>query len=245
MLTVIAPRPRRSRRRSALPCSFTMGCPSGVRRISISRHPTPRTPRPSTFDTASFAAHRPARCSTLRRQYARSQSVYTRRRKRSPNLSRTCLMRAVSMMSTPTSATALTVSASTSFDGDRLREVARLIDVGAAAIGDVVGEELQRHYRHDRRDELVTLGQRDDLVGLRAKLLVVGVRERHDDAGPRAHLLDVRKHLAPDRVARRDREHGQVLVDERVSAVLHLTGCGPLGVRVRELLQLERALEGG
>src|SRR5687767_12881955 len=31
-----------------------------------------------------------------------------------------------------------------SFDGDRLREVAGLVDVAAAQAGDVVGEELQR-----------------------------------------------------------------------------------------------------
>ena len=58
-------RPSAARRSSARPCSATMGWPSGVRRISISRQPTPRIPRPSTFETASFAAHLPARCRTF------------------------------------------------------------------------------------------------------------------------------------------------------------------------------------
>jgi hypothetical protein len=44
----------------ARPWRRTRGWPVGSRSISMSRQPMPRTPRPSTFDTASLAAQRPA-----------------------------------------------------------------------------------------------------------------------------------------------------------------------------------------
>ena len=40
------------------------------------------------------------------------------------------------------------------FDRHALGEIARLIDVAAAADGDVVREQLQRHDHHDRRQQL-------------------------------------------------------------------------------------------
>ena len=38
-------------------------------------------------------------------------------------------------------------------DGDGFRQVARLIHVAAAAHGDVIGQQLQRHDFQDRRHE--------------------------------------------------------------------------------------------
>ena len=95
--------PIAARRSSARPWSVTVGCPARVRRISISLQPTPRTPRPSTFETASFAAQRPDRCKMFVRQYICSHSVYTRSRNRRGCFSSTLRIRAVSMMSIPTS----------------------------------------------------------------------------------------------------------------------------------------------
>src|ERR1700754_4209311 len=40
------------------------------------------------------------------------------------------------------------------FDGDRLRQIARLIDVAAAPHADVIGQQLQRQNRKNRRDQI-------------------------------------------------------------------------------------------
>lgn len=40
-------------------------------------------------------------------------------------------------------------------DGDRLRQIPRLVDVFAVDVRDVVGEELQRDHVDDRRQQLV------------------------------------------------------------------------------------------
>ncbi len=107
----------------------------------------------------------------------------------------------------------------------------------------MVREELQRHDRERGREQLVGRWDADDLVGVLRDLLVAVGGEGDDHAGARADLLDVREHLLVDGVAERDGHHRQVLVDERVRAVLHLAGRGPLGVDVRELLELQRTLE--
>ena len=52
--------PSCSARAAARPWRRTHGWPVGSRSTSMSRQPIPRTPRPSTFDTASLAAQRPA-----------------------------------------------------------------------------------------------------------------------------------------------------------------------------------------
>jgi hypothetical protein len=59
-----------------------------------------------------------------------------------------------------------------------------------------------------------------------------------------AHLLDVGEHLLQGGVAREEAHHGHVAVDERQGAVLHLAAGVALGVDVRDLLELERALQG-
>ncbi len=64
--------PSCSARFAARPLRRTDGCPVGSRSISISVQPTPRTPSPSTLDTASFAAQRPAKFSGRLRTYRRS-----------------------------------------------------------------------------------------------------------------------------------------------------------------------------
>ena len=61
--TAIRPMPSCSARLAARPLRLTDGWPVGSRSISISVQPTPRTPSPSTLDTASFAAQRPAKFS--------------------------------------------------------------------------------------------------------------------------------------------------------------------------------------
>ena len=64
------------------------------------------------------------------------------------------------------------------------------------------------------------------------------------------HFLDVGDGLFVEdaafrlrRIARGQHHHGQLFVDQRVGAVLHLAGGVAFGVNVGNLLQLERALE--
>ena len=61
--TAIRPIPSCSARAAARPWRRIAGCPVGSRSTSMSFQPIPRTPRPSTLDTASFAAQRPANVS--------------------------------------------------------------------------------------------------------------------------------------------------------------------------------------
>ena len=68
-------------------------------------------------------------------------------------------------------------------------------------------------------------------------------REGDDRAAARLRFLDVADHLLEHVVVRRDRDDRHLLVDERDRAVLHLAGRIALGVDVRDLLQLQRALE--
>ena len=58
--TAIRSIPSWSARAAARPWSRTAGWPVGRRSISMSRQPMPRTPSPSTLETASLAAQRPA-----------------------------------------------------------------------------------------------------------------------------------------------------------------------------------------
>ena len=55
--------PSWSARSAARPWRRIDGWPVGIRSTSMSFQPIPRTPRPRTLDTASFAAQRPANVS--------------------------------------------------------------------------------------------------------------------------------------------------------------------------------------
>ncbi len=59
-----------------------------------------------------------------------------------------------------------------SLDGDALGEVARLIDVGAAQIGDMVGQQLQGHGGEHRRQHRIDLRDVQDMVGVFGDALV-------------------------------------------------------------------------
>ena len=51
------------------------------------------------------------------------------------------------------------------FYGDALGEVARLVNVEVAILGDAVGEELQWHAEHERIQQLWRVGDREHDVG--------------------------------------------------------------------------------
>src|SRR5262245_23809627 len=65
-------------------------------------------------------------------------------------------------------------------DRDRLREVARLIDVGAPGDGGVIREQLERDDRKDRAQQLVGVGHPADVVGEALDLLVALGRDSDD-----------------------------------------------------------------
>ena len=52
-----------------------------------------------------------------------------------------------------------------SFDRHGLREVPRLVDVGAFEVRDVIREELERHHREQREDALVRRGDLEHVIG--------------------------------------------------------------------------------
>ena len=91
---------------------------------------------------------------------------------------------------------------------DALRQIARLIDVAAAAHGDVVRQQLQRHDLQDRRQQFRGRRDLDDVVRRLVRLLVALRHHRDHDAFARLHFLNVGKRLLVQELAlgaRRDR----------------------------------------
>jgi len=123
----------------------------------------------------------------------------------------------------------------------------------------MVGEELEGDYFQDGEEELVGLGDVDD-VGYRVPatgfddLADVGVAfdgDGDDAAAAGGYFLDVAEGLfvLEDRgrvrgVFGRDADDGEGFVDEGVGAVLHLSGGVAFGVDVGDFLELEGSFEG-
>src|SRR6188768_3396327 len=76
-------------------------------------------------------------------------------------------------------------------DRHTLREVSRLIDVAAAAICNVVREQLERDRLEDRQQKLVRRGNGDVLIGILDKFLVVLESERDENSVAGLYFLDV------------------------------------------------------
>jgi uncharacterized protein (TIRG00374 family) len=122
-------------------------------------------------------------------------------------------------------------------------QIARLIHIRAAPHRHLVGEDLQRHHRQDRREQLVRARDRQHVVGLAcAHHRIVGVGHGQHQPAARLDLLHLADHLVVDAVARGDHHGRHRPVDQRDRAVLHLAGGVALGVDVADLLELERAL---
>src|SRR5882672_2659817 len=128
-------------------------------------------------------------------------------------------------------------------DGDALREVPRLVHVAAEPHRDVVGEELERNHRDQGRQQIGARRDLDDVLGLCGDRAITGVGDGDDLAVTRAHFFDVAEHPVVGAVAGHQRDDRQPIGDQRDRAVLHLAAGVALGVDVRDLLQLERALE--
>ena len=114
--------------------------------------------------------------------------------------------------------------------------------------GSTSGCRLGHLHQIALREDLgarVDARERDPLVALDERRHVRVPLGAHRDELPfaRLHLLHVRDRLLVVHVLRANHDDGHLLVDERDRPVLHLAGRVPLGVDVRDLLQLERPLE--
>ena len=101
------------------------------------------------------------------------------------------------------------------FDRDALGEVARLIDVAAAAHGDVIREQLQRNRHDDRRQQRRSSAASarstsfaGSSIGAHACVALAGDRDHR--AAARLGFLHVADHLLEDVVVGRDRHDRHV-----------------------------------
>src|SRR5262250_97226 len=129
-------------------------------------------------------------------------------------------------------------------DGDGLREVSRLVHVAPEAHRHVIREELQRQGHEDGRKQLRGGGHRHHARGAGADLPISLVGQRDDVAVARPHLLHGVHHALVGGVARGEGNDGHTLVDQGDGTVLHLARGVAFGVQIRQLLELEGALEG-
>ena len=88
------------------------------------------------------------------------------------------------------------------------------------------------------------------MIRLLANLLIALCGEGYDYAGTSFHFFQVRHgflvaghRLRARHVARGDDDHRQILVNQRIRAVLHLARRITFGVNVGDFLELERAFE--
>src|SRR5207342_544643 len=126
------------------------------------------------------------------------------------------------------------------FDGDRLRQVARLVDIRATRERRVVSEQLHGDGMHDRRQHAHVARRADHVHRLAFAELAVRIGEDEHLAPARAHFLDVRLHLLEQAVVGRDHHDRHRTVHERQRTVLELARRIRLGVDVRDFLELER-----
>src|SRR5918997_6940226 len=110
-----------------------------------------------------------------------------------------------------------------------LGEVARLVHITAAVLGDAVGEQLQRHATHERAQHLLHLRDREDYAARPAGGLVLLAGYRYHVRPPGDGLLDVGEGLLPYESFAQDGDDGAVLVHEGYGAVLNLAGRVALG----------------
>ena len=136
------------------------------------------------------------------------------------------------------------LSGQTLLDRHGLGEVTRLVHVAAAQQRDVVGQQLQRHSRKERLQQLGCLRDEQRIVHLGRRILVALGQDGHDCPVPRLHFLDVAQRLVAQDVAGGQGDGTHSWVDEGDGAVLHLAGRVALGVNVADFLELQGAFGG-
>ena len=126
---------------------------------------------------------------------------------------------------------------------DRLCEVTRFVDIAAARDGGIVSEQLKRHDRQQRQQEFIRLRYHDDMVDVLLKLRIAFCRDADDDSVTCLDFLDIRQRLLVDALLRRQSDDRHALDDQGQRAVLELAGCICLCMDVRDLFELQCALE--
>ena len=135
-------------------------------------------------------------------------------------------------------------------DRDRLRQIARLIDIAAAADGDVIGQQLARHDFQNRHQQFRCVGNVEDVIGGLANLFVAFGGDGDYRPGTGFHFLQIRQRFLVTQhrvgivlVVRSQDHHWQVFVDQRIGTVLHLARRIAFGVNVGDFLQLQSAFQ--
>ena len=117
-----------------------------------------------------------------------------------------------------------------SLDGDGLREIARLVHIGAHQHRRVIGQKLHRDGVKQRTDEIMRLGDADAPEALAA--IGFGIGQEHDLAAAGRDLLHVGDGLLVKIIARRDDDDRDIFIDERNRAMLELARRIAFGVNV-------------
>jgi hypothetical protein len=130
-------------------------------------------------------------------------------------------------------------------NSNRLGQVPGEVDVQALSNSNPVGHELERNDIEQTLEKLVSV--RDlNLVGLLAgELHVVLVADDNGTSLASDDLLVGVERFGENRVTGEDHDNGEVLIDKSKDTVLQFTRHDSLAVEVRDLLDLEGALEGG
>jgi len=130
------------------------------------------------------------------------------------------------------------------FHRHALRQVPRFVDIAAFGRGDVVGEQLQRDDRQDRRKHGRNARHVDDVVGVVSDVFVAFGGHGDDTPFARADLFDVRDDLVIHGVLDGDDYDGHARFDQGDGSVLHFRGGIALGVDIGDFLEFQRAFQG-
>ncbi len=131
------------------------------------------------------------------------------------------------------------------FDGDRLGQVAGLVDVGAALEGDVVGEELAGDRVGDAGQFVADGGEVQDVVCDLVDLGGAFGDKGEDGSAAGLDLHEVAEHFFEGVAVAAHADDDEVGVDEGDRAVFHFAGGIALGIDVADLFKFEGGLEAG
>src|ERR1700687_2862627 len=132
----------------------------------------------------------------------------------------------------------------------RLRQISRLIDVAPAPDCDVISQQLQRDDLQDRRQFFRRRRNEEHVISFFGDLFVAFGGKRDNYTGTSLYFFQIRHRffvtdhrLRTVHVARGNDDNREILVNQRIRAVLHLPRRITFGVNVGNFLELERAFE--
>src|SRR5438552_9529509 len=131
-----------------------------------------------------------------------------------------------------------------SLDRHAFGEIPRLVHVAAPKHPQVIRQELKRQGDRDWLEPLQARRNGDHKIGLGLDVLVAFRRHGDHYSVSCLDLFEVAGHLVVRGSHRGDGDDRHAPVDEGDGPMLHLPCRVPLGVNVRDLLELEGALQG-